>query len=169
MTKPQSYPFLAIAKMFNAPYGDVLLVADMWRHPERRSVNECEADKRMAKLLCGPSYDKDDVTLCSIAIAAANREFRNIQAGKIDWQTGEPVRADRGDEPIKGEEVNWSLRDRQAQSRALRPLPEPGGIIDYDSEGGPKRFKPLYDGEPEPGEHQEVIDALDYRNHEGDE
>jgi hypothetical protein len=87
MTKPQSYPFLAIAKRYGVDYGDVLLVADMWRHPANRSENEREADKRL--FVACLKLPKQTVAKIERDISTANTEFRRIQAGEIDWLTGE--------------------------------------------------------------------------------
>jgi hypothetical protein len=89
VTKPQSYPFLAIAKKYGLDYGDVLLVADMWRHPANRSENEREADKRL--FVACIKLSKQTVAKIERDISTANTEFRRIQAGEIYWLTGEPM------------------------------------------------------------------------------
>lgn len=105
MTKPQSYPFLAIANRYRIPYGEVLMVADHWR----KRIKGLESDRTTFALhnaLLWPHEALEDIT-------NANAEFAAIQAGKTDWQTGEP-------------RYSGLLRDFQAQGRALRPVPKPG-------------------------------------------
>lgn len=89
MTKPVSYPFLAIAKQFGLDYGDVLLVADMWRHPAQRNDVEREADKRLY-LAIHRHHSPRDIVRIEKLISGSNAQFKAIQAGEIDWLTGEP-------------------------------------------------------------------------------
>jgi hypothetical protein len=120
MTKPQSYPFLAIAKRYNLDYGDVLLVADMWRHPAQRNNNERGADKRLFMAL----IDAPDgvIAMVEVDISQANADFKAIQKGEIDWNTGEPVKELYRDY-LKLEQIRFAgtLRDNLAQSRDQFP------------------------------------------------
>lgn len=70
--KPASYPFLAIAKKYNADYTAVLKHAD-WLIYGRE----------------GPQFYPGSNIVNDIADAAS--EFLDIRAGLIDWQTGEPL------------------------------------------------------------------------------
>lgn len=96
MTKPQSYPFLAIARKYGLDYGDVLTIADMWRHPAERSDRERAADKRLAITLWLRHTSERTIFKIEMEIRNANIQFAAIQAGKIDWNTGEPARHDNG-------------------------------------------------------------------------
>lgn len=96
MTKPQSYPFMQIAKRYGLDYGDVLTVADMWRHPAERSDRERAADKRLATTLWLRHTSEKVILLIERLITEANHEFAAIQSGEIDWNTGEPLRHDNG-------------------------------------------------------------------------
>lgn len=88
MTKPESYPFLRIAKQYGVDYGDVLTVADMWRHPADRDDRERAADKRLFLAMCA----KPPVVIARLEreLAFSNMVFADIQSGRIDWQTGAP-------------------------------------------------------------------------------
>lgn len=71
MTKPASYPFLAIAKAHDADYGDVLAFA-AW------ISDRAGYDRRTEALSV---YAKDD-------ICRAVKVQQDIRDGVIDWQTG---------------------------------------------------------------------------------
>lgn len=68
--KPQSYPFLAIAKSFNVRYADVLKHADAFTHHRGEHI-----------FVPGSRIER--------AIILAVCEFKQIQNGRIDWITGE--------------------------------------------------------------------------------
>lgn len=88
--KPASYPFLAIAKKYGVDYGDVLLLADMWRlsnegvHPDNAWWRD--AMDRVGKAVKWSDDFRNEVQ-------DANETFRCIQAGGIDWLTGEITHA----------------------------------------------------------------------------
>lgn len=77
MTKPESYPFLRIAKQYNVPYADVLAYADGIRrgrwgpHAEALQSNHREAAK--------------DARIATF-------EQLKVANGAIDWRTGESIR-----------------------------------------------------------------------------
>lgn len=77
MSKPSSFPFLAIARRYGYDYGETLLVADSLRRGELRLIDETMWRK----------WSQRKVALR--AIYKVNQEFAAIQASKIDWQTGE--------------------------------------------------------------------------------
>lgn len=76
MTKPESYPFLRIAKQYGVDYGTVLKVADDLKDAQR------------ADWLDFP-YGTDPAIM--IEMAEATEVQRSIRNGDIDWQTGKPV------------------------------------------------------------------------------
>lgn len=117
MFKPASYPFMNIAKKYGYPYADVLIFADSLRMMHGTTEKQHQ-DK------WGPRQ------IAAREIWYAIKEFRAIQRGEIDWNTGEPARHDNG---------------------MLKSIPM------------------AVEGEAEPGEHAEIIHALDYRNHDDDE
>jgi hypothetical protein len=85
MTKPQSYPFLAIAKRYGLDYGDVLLYADIARKPYiDLTYWHCAAIDTISAI-------EPDYATCNDILSAGD-EFLRIQTGEIDWQTGEPVK-----------------------------------------------------------------------------
>jgi hypothetical protein len=72
--KPASYPFLAIARKYGLEYAEVLTLADHWRkHPHLRPI------------YAAISWNNEAINETLNAID----EFRAIQAGLIDWNTGE--------------------------------------------------------------------------------
>lgn len=83
--KPESYPFLRIARQCAVEYGDVLAYAQTFK--SSASVEFIETTRaRLSKVwgLGQYRYIVDE-------IAAITRQFEAIQAGEIDWLTGEPV------------------------------------------------------------------------------
>lgn len=87
MPKPESYPFLRIAKQYNVDYSAVLLAA------QASEKEDYECNQHELKAL--EKIDKVDIrnTMHEFnlwqAIANAKREFKAVQDGKIDWITGE--------------------------------------------------------------------------------
>jgi len=136
MVKPQSYPFLAIAKRYRLDYGDVLKVADHWR----RNLQGIESERTTPSLhnaLLWPHEALGEITF-------ANADFRAIQAGRIDWQTGNIISGP--DNPMPG----------------YRPDPEKHAKLAVIY-GNPER-------EPEPGEHySENYDLARFRRGEPNE
>jgi len=78
MTKPASYPFMNIAKMFDVPYADVLAVAG------RDTISKIYYDQAWWQL-----RNRGDVMN---AIGKAVDEQELIRRGVIDWLTGEDIR-----------------------------------------------------------------------------
>lgn len=78
MSKPESYPFLRIAKQYGVPYSEVLIWADYIRSVGYTTRNMHENFAYTAE------------------VNAAILEFQAIQRGEIDWLTGEP----RADAPL---------------------------------------------------------------------
>lgn len=74
MTKPEAYPYLRIAKQFNVDYGVVLTVVDFLTHGARPTNLEAACSAM-------PFEAVEE-------ISRARVEFRAIQRGEIDWQTG---------------------------------------------------------------------------------
>lgn len=70
--KPQSYPFLAIAKKYNVDYSDVLKHADriLYRRGDYTFSIFSEIER--------------DIIICAA-------EFRQIRNNRIDWMTGEKI------------------------------------------------------------------------------
>lgn len=87
MSKPASYPFMAIAKKYGLDYGDVLLLADSERHSyagrDYRNVRICESHAYFRH------YKKPEFQWIYSDIELANVDFRRIQAGEYDWDKGE--------------------------------------------------------------------------------
>lgn len=76
MSKPESYPFLRIARQFNVDYSDVLNMAHFIRHG-----GNCQAI---------PYHWREEThTDVLNAISAATGEQRAVSTGVIDWQTGD--------------------------------------------------------------------------------
>jgi hypothetical protein len=76
VSKPASYPFLAIANKYGLDYGEVLRVA------------QC------AKTRAPFTKDLAHWVTRAVAITAIGRatdEQQAIREGRIDWQTGEPL------------------------------------------------------------------------------
>lgn len=118
MSKPQSYPFLAIAKRYGLDYGDVLAIAHYNRFGDARNgLNEDVFNKY-------PLLVIEDIAL-------ANMEFLNIQDGLIDWNTGDRFQH-RDEWNNYSKRYGGTLRDFQAQGRALRPVPRSMTIIYWD-------------------------------------
>lgn len=78
MTKPETYPFLRIAKRFDVDYSDVLLAADFATHQARELPG---AD--------GAIQNLPTAVLHEIGRAVGVQE--QIRNGQIDWMTGEPL------------------------------------------------------------------------------
>lgn len=185
MNKPASYPFLAIARKYGLDYGDVLIYADIhnngniaprtfWYEQAINNVSAIESDYAAVQ-----------------DIFNALEQFRAIQAGLIDWNTGEP-------------NFTGPLRIPLLDAETLKPIPGTGGVdlgepvpnyLKCDACNGTgwlghgmgdcpctvcagngrtyiaDKTSPYVPGtpeEPEPGEHAEIIHALDYRNHDDD-
>lgn len=81
--KPASYPFLAIARKYGLDYGDVLIYADIHKRPNLVSTYW------VFQAIDNVSAVEPDYAAAQ-AIVDANAEFAAIQAGKIDYETGEP-------------------------------------------------------------------------------
>lgn len=75
MTKPESYPFLRIAKQYGLDYSAVLITADNLKRNGR------------AEYLHG--VQPADALNAMIDIAHAVDTYKQICDGVIDWQTGE--------------------------------------------------------------------------------
>lgn len=81
-TPPKSYPFLEIARKYDVPYGDVLLVADFWDPRNKMNANpHQEAAINRSYKIAGWSEIVGD-------ICEAINEQKLIRDGVIDWRTG---------------------------------------------------------------------------------
>ena len=74
MSKPESYPFLRIAKEYNLDYGEVLQTADWIKNGGKLSLG----------IWCRTGE-------ASQALHEASQIQQAIRDGKIDWMTGEPL------------------------------------------------------------------------------
>lgn len=84
-TPPEAYPFMRIARLYGAAYGDVLLVADRLgdRHTQR---GEATPHHRAAsERICAHAWS-DEIL---VDIEEAVQEQDAIRRGDIDWRTGE--------------------------------------------------------------------------------
>ncbi len=76
--KPESYPFLRIARQYGVPYDDVLKIANC------------------SRLMLGAGVIMDGapipIRVYDEVVAATNVQER-IRRGLIDWQTGAPIAA----------------------------------------------------------------------------
>lgn len=77
--KPESYPFLRIAKKYGVPYEDVLIKAQ-----ESRDFFHQPRSHPMVVFLDWPHG-------CIAEIIKHTEHFGEIQRGEIDWNTGEPT------------------------------------------------------------------------------
>ncbi|CDX26730.1 hypothetical protein MPL3356_60520 [Mesorhizobium plurifarium] len=77
MTRPTTFPFLAIAKKYNVDYGDVLIYADKEGRPQ-------QFRRASARLHRHPYWN-----LLISEINRAQAEQAAIRRGEIDWLTGE--------------------------------------------------------------------------------
>lgn len=75
MAKPESYPFLKISRKHNEDYSLVLAFAHGTRTGDFRQYDESDDMLRLDT---------------RVAIVNACQQFVDIQAGYIDWLTGEP-------------------------------------------------------------------------------
>lgn len=80
--KPESYPFLRIAKRYGVDYGDVLALADLNTPGFMQSLERIEQHPKS-------NYIISDIKLCRAYQAS-------IRDGRIDWQTGEEICQDEG-------------------------------------------------------------------------
>jgi hypothetical protein len=74
MVKPDAYPFLKISRHYGLDYDHVLLMADRIRRTGYADFTGFRG---------GPS--------AALEIVSASEEQRQIRAGEIDWNTGEPI------------------------------------------------------------------------------
>lgn len=123
MTKPESYPFLRIAKQYGVEYADVLAVAQEFQCATTSARGILTASDNLNRWLSLPDRDpfwRDFLN--------ARAEFLAIQRGDIDWLTGEPIKKDR---PLT---MDGFAAHIQRTGRALRKPPEHIEITDYAPE-----------------------------------
>ncbi|MBS3648885.1 hypothetical protein KEU06_09725 [Pseudaminobacter sp. 19-2017] len=87
--KPESYPFLRIAREFDADYGDVLTVAHIYdaRNWDRVRFGEMATTYHLESL--HRIFIRDDWRLIWNRLVDAMHTQREVREGRIDWQTGE--------------------------------------------------------------------------------
>lgn len=124
MMKPASYPFLALARKYGYPYGDVLSAAGELR----RNHGYFDPD--------GPNAHWIRRGIAAREVFRAFVEQDAIRRGAIDWQTGEPVPVDvfaplppRPPLPALLDARHWAVRHDngkrwriEAQGFSLQPV-----------------------------------------------